>query len=143
MRRPALYSRSRLPVPPAGETAADAAAPAAATTAAQSGRIKALATDPRILWMAIGLMFAAHLAQVLGRIPVERVDEHFAVVGEAYALGVDLPVGLHPDVLLDLMRHDKKELDGLTFVLDGPNGVEVVVGVDDESVLAALSRMAA
>ena len=93
--------------------------------------------------VAIGLMFAAHLAHVLGRIPVGRVDEHFAVVGEEYALGVDLPAGLRPDALLDLMRHDKKALDGLTFVLDGPNGVELVVGVDDESVLAALSRMAA
>jgi len=93
--------------------------------------------------VAIGLMFAAHLAHVLGRIPVERVDEHFAVIGEEYALGVDLPAGLRPDELLDLMRHDKKALDGLTFVLDGPNGVEVAVGIDDEAVLAALSRMAA
>ncbi len=92
--------------------------------------------------VAIGLMFAAHLAHVLGRIPVGRVDEHFAVVGEEYALGVDLPAGLRPDVLLDLMRHDKKALDGLTFVLDGPDGVAPVVGVDDESVLVALSRMA-
>jgi 5-deoxy-5-amino-3-dehydroquinate synthase len=42
---------------------------------------------------------------------------------------------------LDLMRKDKKALDGLTFVLDGPAGVEVVSGVDDAPVLAALARM--
>jgi 5-deoxy-5-amino-3-dehydroquinate synthase len=92
--------------------------------------------------VAIGLIFAAHLANVLGRIPVERVDQHFAVVGVEYALGVDLPAGVDPNELLDLMRRDKKALDGLTFVLDGPSGVEVVTGVDDGSVLDALSRMA-
>ena len=74
--------------------------------------------------------------------PVERVDQHFAVVGEEYGLGVDLPDGLEPTRLLELMRRDKKALDGLTFVLDGPNGVEVVAGVDDEPVLEALDRMA-
>ena len=35
------------------------------------------------------------------------------------------------------MRRDKKALDGLTFVLDGPDGVEVVPGVGDEPVLAS------
>ncbi len=92
--------------------------------------------------VAIGLIFAAHLANVLDRIPVERVDQHFAVVGEEYGLGVDLPVGLDPQLLLQLMYRDKKALDGLTFVLDGPDGVEVVVGVDEQPVLDALTRMA-
>ena len=53
----------------------------------------------------------------------------------------DIPAGLDPNDLLDLMRRDKKALDGLTFVLDGPRGVEVVAGVDDAPVLAALGRM--
>ena len=35
-----------------------------------------------------------------------------------------------PTELVELMRRDKKALDGLTFVLDGPDGVEVVAGVD-------------
>ena len=39
------------------------------------------------------------------------------------------------------MRRDKKALDGLTFVLDGPNGVEVVAGVDEVPVRDALDRM--
>ena len=93
--------------------------------------------------VAIGLIFAAHLANELGRIPFERIDEHFAVVGEEYGLGVDIPAGLDPHLLLDLMRRDKKALNGLTFVLDGPAGVEVVVGVDEGPVLAALARMTA
>jgi 5-deoxy-5-amino-3-dehydroquinate synthase len=92
--------------------------------------------------VAIGLIFAAHLAHVLGRIPIERIDAHFAVVGDAYQLATDLPPGLDPGELLDLMRRDKKALDGLTFVLDGPGGVEVVAGVDDPPVLEALARMA-
>jgi 5-deoxy-5-amino-3-dehydroquinate synthase len=91
--------------------------------------------------VAIGLIFAAHLAHVLGRIPVERVDQHFAVVGEEYGLATDVPPGLDGDHLIELMRRDKKALDGLTFVLDGPGGVEVVAGVDEEPVREALGRM--
>ncbi|MGA1051553.1 MAG: 3-dehydroquinate synthase, partial [Ilumatobacteraceae bacterium] len=91
--------------------------------------------------VAIGLVFAAHLAHVLGRIPLERVDEHFAVVGEAYQLATDVPSGLVADDLIGLMRRDKKAIDGLTFVLDGPNGVEVVTGVDEVPVRTALDRM--
>ncbi len=91
--------------------------------------------------VAIGLIFAAHLAEILGRIPVERIDEHFAVVGEEYGLGTDIPAGLDTNELVELMRRDKKALTGLTFVLDGPDGVEVVAGVGDEAVLSALGRM--
>lgn len=103
-----------------------------------------IATEHRLAHgeaVAIGLIFAAHLAHVVGRIPAERVDEHFHVVGEQYGLGTDVPSGLAPDDLLALMRRDKKALDGLTFVLDGPNGVEVVPGVDERAVLDALARM--
>ena len=41
------------------------------------------------------------------------------------------------------MGRDKKALDGLTFVLDGPRGVELVAGVDPARVKAALARMGA
>ena len=37
------------------------------------------------------------------------------------------------------MGRDKKAVDGLTFVLDGPGGVEVVPGVDPEDAAAPLS----
>jgi 5-deoxy-5-amino-3-dehydroquinate synthase len=92
--------------------------------------------------VAIGLIFAAHLAELMDRIPLTRIDEHFEVIGVEYGLGTDIPPGLDPHHLLDLMRRDKKALDGLTFVLDGPRGVEVVAGVADELVLQALDRMA-
>ena len=41
------------------------------------------------------------------------------------------------------MARDKKAVDGLTFVLDGPNGVELVAGVDAVAVRAALAPFAA
>ena len=103
-----------------------------------------IATEHRLAHgeaVAIGLIFAAHLAEIMGRIPLERIDEHFAVVGEQYGLGTDIPAGLEPPLLLELMRRDKKALNGLTFVLDGPNGIEVVAGVPDAPVLEALGRM--
>jgi 5-deoxy-5-amino-3-dehydroquinate synthase len=36
------------------------------------------------------------------------------------------------------MARDKKAVDGLTFVLDGPRGVEVVAGVPADDVHATL-----
>jgi 5-deoxy-5-amino-3-dehydroquinate synthase len=41
------------------------------------------------------------------------------------------------------MARDKKALGGLTFVLDGPTGVELVTDVDPAAVRAALARMEA
>ena len=40
-----------------------------------------------------------------------------------------LPAGLDPDELVALFGRDKKAIDGVTFVLDGPDGVEPVTGV--------------
>ena len=74
--------------------------------------------------VAIGLVYAAELARVLGRIDDARVDEHRRVVG-AYDLPAALPAGSDPDELVELFGRDKKALDGVTFVLDGPDGVEV------------------
>jgi 5-deoxy-5-amino-3-dehydroquinate synthase len=79
--------------------------------------------------VAIGLIFAAELALRLGRIDADRVAEHRRVVG-AYDLPLTLPTGLENSELIALMGRDKKALDGITFVLDGPNGVESVTGVD-------------
>jgi 5-deoxy-5-amino-3-dehydroquinate synthase len=92
--------------------------------------------------VAIGLVFAAHLAHGLGRIPASRVDEHRVVVA-AYGLADRLPEGADEDELLTLMARDKKAIDGLTFVLDGPHGPEVVRGVDPHAVRDAFARMAA
>jgi 5-deoxy-5-amino-3-dehydroquinate synthase len=79
--------------------------------------------------VAIGLVYAAELAHRLGRIDAGRVARHRAVVG-GYDLPTRPPAGADPAQLVELMGRDKKALDGLTFVLDGPDGVEVVPGVD-------------
>jgi hypothetical protein len=39
------------------------------------------------------------------------------------------------------MARDKKSRGDLTFVLDGPRGVEVVRGVDRDDVMATLAEM--
>jgi 5-deoxy-5-amino-3-dehydroquinate synthase len=78
--------------------------------------------------VAVGLVFAAELARVLGRIDADRVAEHRRVVA-AYGLPDRLPPRADPDQLVELMGRDKKAVRGLTFVLDGPAGVEPVSGV--------------
>lgn len=84
--------------------------------------------------VAIGLIYAAELAHRLGRIGVDRVAEHRTVVA-----GYDLPMRLPDDTDLDevlrLFAHDKKAVDGVTFVLDGPRGVEPV-RINDHRLLA-------
>lgn len=89
--------------------------------------------------VAIGLIYAAHLARELGRIDDARVQQHYDVVGRAYDLATALPPGLDPGELVALMARDKKALDGLTFVLDGPIGVEVVAGVAEDAIRNALA----
>ncbi len=75
--------------------------------------------------VGIGLVYAAEVAARLGRIDQAAVDEHRRVVA-AYGLGAELPDGLDHDELIDLFARDKKAVDGVTFVLDGPRGVEPV-----------------
>ena len=89
--------------------------------------------------VAIGLVFAARLAERLGRIDETRVKEHYAVV-EGYGLPTAIPDGADRDELLTLMARDKKAVRGLTFVLDGPCGVELVTGVDPALVREVLGR---
>ncbi len=92
--------------------------------------------------VGIGLVYAAHLAHQLGRISDDRVQQHYDVVGGAYELNTALPDGLSAQRMVELMSRDKKVLDGgLTFVLDGPNGVEVVADVPADAALAALASM--
>ena len=92
--------------------------------------------------VGIGLVYAARLAHIMGRISAERVQQHYDIVGGAYELETALPDGLSPQRVVELMSRDKKVLDGgLTFVLDGPHGVEVVADVPVDGVLAALGEM--
>jgi 5-deoxy-5-amino-3-dehydroquinate synthase len=90
--------------------------------------------------VAVGLVYAAELARHLGRIDDARVAEHRRVIAD-YGLAASLPSGAHDAELVTLMARDKKAIDGLTFVLDGPAGVEVVPGVAPEEALAALARL--
>jgi 5-deoxy-5-amino-3-dehydroquinate synthase len=87
--------------------------------------------------VAIGLAYAAALAKRLGRIGDDRVAEHHRVLA-AYELVGTLPKGADADRLITLMGRDKKAIGGLTFVLDGPAGVEVVPGIDEADARAAL-----
>jgi 5-deoxy-5-amino-3-dehydroquinate synthase len=89
---------------------------------------------------AVGLVYAAELAAELGRIDEARVREHRRVVGE-YGLPSVLPADVDTAELVTLMTRDKKAVHGLTFVLDGPDGIEVVTGVDPGTVSLVLDRI--
>lgn len=92
--------------------------------------------------VAIGLLFAARLAARLGRIGDERVGRHDQVV-ESYGLRQPLPAGSDLPALVELMGRDKKSQGGLSFVLDGPAGVEPVHDVAPADVEAALKELLA
>jgi 5-deoxy-5-amino-3-dehydroquinate synthase len=90
--------------------------------------------------VAVGIGYAAALARTLGRIDDARVAEHHRVLA-AYELDAQPPAGASWDALVELMARDKKALDGFTFVLDGPNGVELVAGVERAALDAAWERV--
>ncbi len=90
--------------------------------------------------VAVGLVYAALLAKRLGRIDDGRVEHHRRVVG-AFDLATRLPPVIDPGELLEFMGRDKKAQGDLTFVLDGPDGVEVVRGIDRGDVVATLADM--
>jgi len=92
--------------------------------------------------VGIGLVFAAEVAHTLGRIDEARVAEHRRVVA-SYDLPLLLPRDADAAELVELMARDKKAVDGLTLVLDGPDGVGAVRGVDPDVLLDTLERMRA
>lgn len=79
--------------------------------------------------VAIGIGYAAVVAQTLGRIDQQRVDEHKKVLA-SYDLPTKSPSVQPFEELLVVMERDKKALTGVTFILDGPVGPEVVPNVD-------------
>jgi 5-deoxy-5-amino-3-dehydroquinate synthase len=89
--------------------------------------------------VAIGLLYAAHLAHVMGRIDSARVDEHYRVVNEVYGIDLVMPAGLDESRLIAAMGRDKKALESITFVLDSVNGLEVVPGVLEADIRTALT----
>jgi 5-deoxy-5-amino-3-dehydroquinate synthase len=92
--------------------------------------------------VAIGLLYVAEVAHRMGRISADRVAEHRAVVA-GYDLGMRIPASITAtdEELLVLMGRDKKALDGLTFVLDGPSGVEQVTGVNRSLLLDSFAAV--
>jgi 5-deoxy-5-amino-3-dehydroquinate synthase len=109
--------------------------------------LEATAFDPDAGWdlrhgeaVAIGLVFAGQLARRLGRIDDRREELHRTVVG-GFDLSPLLPHDADPERLVSFMARDKKAHHDLTFVLDGPDGVEVVHGVDRATVVATLAAM--
>ena len=66
----------------------------------------------------------------LGRIDDDRVAEHRARRRRLRPADRRCRPAPTPTSCVALMHRDKKAVDGLTFVLDGPDGVEVVAGVD-------------
>ena len=90
--------------------------------------------------VAIGLVFAALLARRLGRIDDRQVERHRQVVS-AFDLSPVLPDLVDPERLFTFIGRDKKARHDLTFVLDGPDGVEVVHGIEEADVVATLAEM--
>ncbi|MDQ4133413.1 MAG: 3-dehydroquinate synthase [Actinomycetota bacterium] len=92
--------------------------------------------------VAIGLVYAAELARILGRIDEERVAVHRELV-RSYGLPEQVPPGTDTELILDLLGRDKKAIESLTFVLDGPDGLEVVKGVTRAEAALALAKVLA
>ncbi|MBL89375.1 MAG: 3-dehydroquinate synthase [Actinobacteria bacterium] len=90
--------------------------------------------------VAIGLIYAAELAHTLGRIDNDRVLEHRRVI-ESYDLPTVVPSVIDDQDLLSAMTRDKKALDGYTFILDGPEGLEIVRGVEEISIKETLEKV--
>jgi len=86
--------------------------------------------------VAVGLIYAAELAHRMERIDSARVAEHRRVA-RAYGLHTTIPPGLDRAELVDGFSRDKKALEGVTFVLDGPNGVEPV-RIDEPDLLSSV-----
>ena len=89
--------------------------------------------------VAVGLVFAAQLATALERTPPDLAIRTESLV-RALGLPVQAPSGVTAAELLAIMKRDKKSDGGLTFVLDGPSGIE---RVDDPDPVAVNKAFAA
>jgi len=90
--------------------------------------------------VAIGIQYAALVAYALGRIDEARLLEHERVL-DHYDLPRALPEGCDIDRIMELFSRDKKAMNGLTFVLDGPEGLSVVPGVPENTLRDVLTQM--
>ena len=90
--------------------------------------------------VAVGIQYAALVAHAMGRIDEAKLAEHGRVL-DVYDLPRTLPGGCDVDQVMALFARDKKAIKGLTFVLDGPNGLEVVPGVPEKVLRDVLTQM--
>jgi 3-dehydroquinate synthase len=90
--------------------------------------------------VAVGLVFAGHLAGALERIDPAAVAHHEHLVA-SLGLSTIAPPGLHAHELLSIMARDKKSGGGLTFMLAGPSGIERVDDPDPAAVRKAFSAV--
>jgi 3-dehydroquinate synthetase len=90
--------------------------------------------------VAVGLVFAAQLAAILERVAPDLPVRTEQLV-QALGLPTYAPPGLRADELLAIMARDKKSAGALTFVLDGPNGIERVDDPDPGAVRKALAAI--
>jgi shikimate kinase/3-dehydroquinate synthase len=89
--------------------------------------------------VALGMMAAAHLAHVQGRIGQDLVTVHR---GSLEAAGLPTAARLDLDALSDAWRRDKKYEHGPRFVLlDGPGKAVYGVEASEEELREALRRM--
>jgi 3-dehydroquinate synthase len=75
--------------------------------------------------VAIGLIFAGELARTLDRIDAAAANSHRDLVA-SLGLPTAVPAGIRAADLVAVMRRDKKGSGGLTFVLRGAGGLEVI-----------------
>jgi len=89
--------------------------------------------------VAIGISFAAELAFTLGRIDADRVGEHRRILA-SYDLPMLPPGSPAFSDIEPLLGRDKKALHGVTFILDGDVGCEVVTNIDREAIAESYAR---
>ncbi|MSY07033.1 MAG: iron-containing alcohol dehydrogenase, partial [Actinobacteria bacterium] len=77
--------------------------------------------------VSIGLIFAVELAEAAGRISSETA-KRYCSVASSLGLPLEVPGGseVNAEDLLAIMRRDKKASGGLTFVLPGKDGLQLV-----------------
>ena len=92
--------------------------------------------------VGIGIAYAAEVALEMDRIDEARVAYHRSILA-GYDLAMTPPGNPAFDDIEPLLSRDKKALDGVTFILDGPAGCEVVTKVDSEVLRRAYERFTA
>jgi 3-dehydroquinate synthase len=92
--------------------------------------------------VAVGMVFAAELARLVGRLDDEGVDRHRAILG-ALTLPLGYPGGRWP-TLTAAMRRDKKSRGGMLrfILLDGIGRTSILNGPEDHLLFTAYQAIA-